>query len=69
MRRARSVEDYIANASNWQGKNAVGIGLDDRYRGQGLKSQASGLMFAFRRNRLVGSNFFLTASNRSKFPW
>jgi len=69
MRRSKSVEDYIANASNWQGKNAVGIGLDDRYRGQDLKSQALGLMFALSLKRLVGSYFFFTSSKRGKFVW
>jgi len=69
MRRARSVEDYIANAGNWQGKNAVGIGLDDRYRVQGLKSQALGLMFALSLKRLVGSYFFFNSSKRGKLAW
>ena len=64
MRRAKSVDGYIANASNWQGKNVVGIGLNDRYRGQDLKSQAPGLMFAFRRNRFVGSYLFLISTRR-----
>lgn len=47
----------------------AGIGLNDRYRGQDLKSQALGLMFALSLKRLVGSYFFFNSSKRGKLAW
>lgn len=47
----------------------AGIGLNDRYRGQDLKSQALGLMFALSLKRLLGSYFFFNSSKRGKLAW
>lgn len=68
MRRATSVDDYLAHAEHWPQElvrlREILFGSD-----RARQVATTGLIFAFSRNRFVGSYFCFNASRRGKFAW